>query len=108
MPEQAIAPDDDRNRTRRTGCLAVVCRGGERLAPGRRPAWLSDGAGHERGEAAGRTDLAEKQASEIELLERYLPIGLTEAQIEEIISAVLAETGSDAKDAGTEFCRRSD
>jgi uncharacterized protein YqeY len=50
--------------------------------------------------SAGRTDLAEKQASEIELLERYLPIGLTEAQIEEIISAVLAETGSDAKDAG--------
>lgn len=50
--------------------------------------------------SAGRTDLAEKQSAEIELLERYLPIGLSENQIEEIVTSVLAEIGEGPKDAG--------
>lgn len=50
--------------------------------------------------SAGRTDLATKQAAEIELLERYLPTGLTDAQIDEIVSVVIAEAGDGPKDAG--------
>jgi len=49
--------------------------------------------------SAARTDLADKQAAEIELLERYLPKGLSDAQIEEIVNAVLAEN-AEMKDAG--------
>lgn len=33
---------------------------------------------------AGRTDLAERQSAEIALIERYLPAGLSEAEIEAI------------------------
>jgi uncharacterized protein YqeY len=49
--------------------------------------------------SAARTDLADKQAAEIELLERYLPKGLSDTQIEEIVNAVLAEN-AEMKDAG--------
>jgi uncharacterized protein len=51
-------------------------------------------------ESAGRKDLAEKQKSEIELLERYLPAGISEADIEVMTKKVIADTGSTAKDFG--------
>ncbi len=51
-------------------------------------------------ESAGRTDLAEKQKAEVELIERYLPAPMSEAEIERIAQAVIAETGATAKDMG--------
>lgn len=52
-------------------------------------------------ERAGRADLADKQRSEIELLERYLPPALSSEQIESTIRDVIAETGAaSAKDMG--------
>ena len=50
--------------------------------------------------AAGRTDLADRQKAEIELIEKYLPAQLTEAQVEDIAKAVIAELGATAKDMG--------
>jgi uncharacterized protein YqeY len=50
--------------------------------------------------SAGRTDLAEKQKAEIELLERYLPASISDAEIEAIATKVIAESGSTAKDFG--------
>jgi len=50
--------------------------------------------------SAGRTDLAEKQKTEIELLERYLPAGISDAEIEAIAKKVIADTGSTQKDFG--------
>ena len=41
---------------------------------------------------AGRTDLAAAQQAEIELLERYLPAAMTEAEIEVIAHRVIAES----------------
>ncbi len=50
---------------------------------------------------AGRTDLATKQAAEIELLERYLPSAMPEAELEALVKEVIAETGAtSAKDLG--------
>lgn len=50
--------------------------------------------------AAGRTDLAQKQSAEIELLERYLPAGISEAEIEDIAKKVVAESDATSKDFG--------
>lgn len=49
---------------------------------------------------AARTDLAVKQAAEIELLERYLPAGLTSTEIEAMTSKIITESQSTAKDFG--------
>ncbi len=50
---------------------------------------------------AGRTDLATKQAGEIELLERYLPSAMPEGELEQLTKEVIAETGAtSAKDMG--------
>jgi uncharacterized protein YqeY len=46
---------------------------------------------------AGRTDLAEKEAAEAKLLEAYLPAGLSEAELEAIVRAAIAETGATGK-----------
>ena len=46
---------------------------------------------------AGRTDLAEKEAAEAKLLEAYLPAGLSEAELETIVRAAIAETGATGK-----------
>jgi uncharacterized protein YqeY len=46
---------------------------------------------------AGRTDLAEKEAAEVKLLEAYLPAGLSEAELEAIVRAAIAETGATGK-----------
>lgn len=44
--------------------------------------------------SAGRTDLMEKQKAEIELLERYLPADISEAEIEAIIKKAIADSGA--------------
>jgi len=51
-------------------------------------------------ESAGRTDLAERQKAEIELIEKYLPALLSEAQVEEMAKAAIAEMNATAKDVG--------
>jgi uncharacterized protein YqeY len=49
----------------------------------------------------GRTDLAEKEAAEIAVLEAYLPPPLDTAEIEAAVDAAIAETGaSSGKDLG--------
>ena len=49
---------------------------------------------------AGRTDLASKQQSEIELLERYLPASMPESEIVVIAERIKAETNPTMKDMG--------
>jgi len=51
-------------------------------------------------ETAGRTDLAEKQRAEIEIVERYLPAPLSETEIESVCVAVIAETNATQKNIG--------
>jgi uncharacterized protein YqeY len=51
--------------------------------------------------SGGRMDLADREQSEIELLERYLPPAADDARIETAIDAAIAETGaSTVKDMG--------
>jgi len=51
--------------------------------------------------AAGRDDLASKEAAEIAVFERYLPKALSGPELETLIRAVVAETGAaSAKDMG--------
>lgn len=49
---------------------------------------------------AGRNDLAEKQAKEIELIEHYLPAQMSEIQVEEIAKGVIAEMNATVSDTG--------
>jgi uncharacterized protein YqeY len=42
----------------------------------------------------GRTDLAEKESREIEIIEGYLPAGASEADLDRAIEAAIAETGA--------------
>jgi len=42
----------------------------------------------------GREELAEKEEAEIGVVEQYLPSGPTPAEIEEAVSAAIAETGA--------------
>lgn len=50
---------------------------------------------------ADRQDLREKELTEIEVLERYLPEQLSESAVKDIVAAVIAETGaSGMKDMG--------
>ena len=49
----------------------------------------------------GRQDLADKEAAEIEVIERYLPKQLSEADAREIIAKIIEELGlSSKKDLG--------
>jgi uncharacterized protein YqeY len=51
--------------------------------------------------SGGRMDLADREQSEIELLERYMPPAADDARIETAIDAAIAETGaSTVKDMG--------
>jgi uncharacterized protein YqeY len=51
--------------------------------------------------AGGRQDLADQEASEIEILSAYLPEPLGEAELAALVDAVIAETGASAmKDMG--------
>lgn len=43
---------------------------------------------------AGRTDLAEIEQFELTVLQHYLPEGLSEAQIEQMIAEAIAESGA--------------
>ena len=52
-------------------------------------------------EQGGRQDLADKEKSEIVLLQHYLPAQLTEAEVDAIISDAIASTGAaSVKDMG--------
>jgi uncharacterized protein YqeY len=46
---------------------------------------------------AGRTELAEKERSEMELLKTYLPPELTEAEVESGLREIIASTGAQSK-----------
>ena len=48
-------------------------------------------------EPAGRQDLADKEKAEIEILKRYQPQQLTEAEIEALVVKAIAETGATTK-----------
>lgn len=47
----------------------------------------------EQYKAAGRTDLADKESAEIAVLSGYMPTMMTEAEIRQVIEAVVAELG---------------
>jgi len=52
-------------------------------------------------EKAGRTDLADQEHYEISVLQEYLPAALSEAEIDALIDAAVADTGaSSIKDMG--------
>jgi uncharacterized protein YqeY len=46
---------------------------------------------------AGRTELAEKERSEMELLKTYLPPELSEAEVESGVREIIASTGAQSK-----------
>jgi uncharacterized protein len=51
--------------------------------------------------AAGRAELADQEAAEIALLMAYLPTQLSEAELDTVLSATVAETGATGpKDMG--------
>jgi len=55
----------------------------------------------EQFEKAGRTDLVDKEAHEIAVLERYLPPAVAPEEIEAAVAAAVSETGAtSAKDIG--------
>jgi uncharacterized protein YqeY len=52
-------------------------------------------------EAAGRTELAEKEQQELQILETYLPEQLDEATIKTIVGKAITDTGAESmKDMG--------
>lgn len=56
----------------------------------------------EQYQTAGRQDLVDKEASELKILENYLPAQMSREQIEAVVTAVIAETkASSIKDMGT-------
>ena len=56
----------------------------------------------EQYEKAGRSELAEKESSEIAVIEQYLPQAASAAEITAAVDAAVAETGaSSMKDMGT-------
>lgn len=48
-------------------------------------------------ESAKRQDLADAELAELAVLERYLPAGLSAAEIATLVEAVIAETGATSK-----------
>ena len=48
-------------------------------------------------EDAGRSELADKEKTEIAVLEKYLPAALSADEIGEIVSAAIAETGASSR-----------
>jgi uncharacterized protein YqeY len=45
-------------------------------------------------EAANRQDLADVEKFEVAVLQEYLPVALTESELDDILSQVIAETGA--------------
>ncbi len=43
---------------------------------------------------AGRTDLADEEAAQVAVIREYLPKPLTEAEIEEVVKNIIAQTGA--------------
>jgi uncharacterized protein len=55
----------------------------------------------EQYEKGGRPDLAEKESAEITIIEAYLPQGASQSEIEDAVTAAIAETGATSmKDMG--------
>ena len=55
----------------------------------------------EQYEKAGRQELVEKEQAEIDVIETYLPKAASQEEIEQVVAAVIAETGaSSIKDMG--------
>jgi uncharacterized protein YqeY len=55
----------------------------------------------EQYEKAGRKELVDKEQAEIDVIETYLPQAASQAEIEAVVSAAIAETGaSSIKDMG--------
>lgn len=48
-------------------------------------------------QANGRAELAEKEQAELTVLERFLPAALSEAEIDALVTTVIAETGAASK-----------
>ncbi|MES2705976.1 MAG: GatB/YqeY domain-containing protein [Verrucomicrobiota bacterium] len=48
-------------------------------------------------QANGRPELAEKEQAELTVLERFLPAALSEAEIDALVTAAIAETGATGK-----------
>ncbi len=48
-------------------------------------------------QAAGRTELAEKELAEIEILQGYLPAALSQEEIIAMVETAIAETGASSK-----------
>ena len=48
-------------------------------------------------ESAGRADLAESEKREMELLRKYLPAQLSEAEVAEVVKAAVADLGAASK-----------
>lgn len=48
-------------------------------------------------QANGRPELAEKEQAELTVLERFLPAALSEAEIDALVTAAIAETGAAGK-----------
>lgn len=56
----------------------------------------------EQYQAANRQDLVDKEASELKIIEAYLPAQMSKEQVEAIVAQVIAETkASSIKDMGT-------
>lgn len=52
-------------------------------------------------DAAGRTDLSERERAQLAIVKEYLPAELSDDELNELVSAVVAETGaSTPKDMG--------
>lgn len=52
-------------------------------------------------ETAGRQDLADKEAAEVQVIQEFMPAALSEAEIEQLIEQAIASTGaSSMKDMG--------
>ena len=44
--------------------------------------------------SAGRTELAEKELAEANIIDSYLPKAMTESEVEEMVKTVIAEVGA--------------
>ena len=56
----------------------------------------------EQFQAAGRQDLVDQEASELKIMETYMPTQMSKEQVEKLVAEVIASTGAKSiKDMGT-------